>query len=417
MTVSQDEILRVKNLTYEINGKKIVDGINFSVDRGEFVGLIGPNGAGKTTLMKVIDNLLKSTSGNVMLNRALIRSLHPKAIARSISYMPQDSDIGFGFPVLDVVLFGRFPYQRRLRRETQEDLEIARRMLAYVGLEGFEERLVGALSAGEKQLVFFAKILVQETDLLLLDEPTSNLDIKHQDQIFSMASELTREKRAVVAAVHNLNVAAKYCSRLILLKQGKLIADGPPSKVLQSSILDPVYEVRTATSVNTSTGSLTVSVIPRQPGRSGPRIHLIGGAGSAVNLTRDFFRSGYTITGGIGHAYDSDEKLWSSLEINTNSVPAFSRISEEDVEKARRFVEDADLTILCSFPIGPGNVGNLRLARFARKLVILESGSSETTRNFFTEEAESIFLDLVKAAPVVSYGELLEKVNSGVIFS
>lgn len=416
MTTKRTEIVEVENLKYEINSKSIIDGISLSVDRGEFVGLIGPNGSGKTTLMRLIDNIISATSGQVRLNRTLLKNLDPKRIAQSVAYMPQDSDIGFDFPVIDLVLFGRYPYQARLKRETQEDMEIARRMLAYVGLGGFDQRLVSELSGGEKQLVFFAKILAQEADLLLLDEPTSNLDIKHQDQIFSMASELTREKKAVIAAVHNLNVAAKYCSRLILLKDGKLVADGSPAAVLRSDILDPVYEVRTSTSINISTGSLSVSVIPRQRGEYGHRIHIIGGAGSAINLTRDLFRSGCQITGGIGHAYDSDEKLWKSLDIVSYTVPAFSKISEGDIEKARRLVEDADLTILCSFPVGTGNVGNLKLAQHARRLVVLEGGVSETQRDFFSNEAQDLFTELERTTPLMTYTELLTKIRSGAIF-
>ena len=132
----------------------------------------------------------------------------------------------FAIPVLDLVLMGRYPHRGRLERERDSDLDKARRALSYVGLSGFEDRYFNELSGGERQLAMFARVLAQDTQLLLLDEPTSNLDIRHQDLFFSMALELTREGRAVVACVHDLDVASQYCSRLVLLNRGRVAAEG-----------------------------------------------------------------------------------------------------------------------------------------------------------------------------------------------
>jgi iron complex transport system ATP-binding protein len=264
-------------------------------------------------------------------------------------------------------------------------------MLSYVGLPGVEGREFSGLSGGERQLVLFARALVQETEALLLDEPSSSLDIRHEDRIFSMSQELAREGRAVVASVHNLSVAAQYCSRLVLLERGRIARDGRPEQVLRSEILDTVYGVRTMVSPSLATGGLTVSVMPRGPGAQGIRVHLIGGAGSAVNLTRELFRLGCSITGGIAHEYDSDEKLWRSLGIRCTTVGAFSRITDEQIREAASFVEEADLTILCSFPVGVGNLGNLKLASRARRLVVLKTGPEGAQRTFFSEEGKALF--------------------------
>ena len=407
-----ESLLDVRGVSYTVNGKLILDEVSLTIGRGEFVGLIGPNGAGKTTLLRIMEGISRPTLGDVQVGGLLLGRLGPKQRARMVSFMPQDSVFGFGFPVIDVLLFGRYPHSAKLRRQGQDDLEIARRMLSYVGLAGFEDRPIGELSGGERQLALFAKILVQETDLLLLDEPSANLDIRHQDQIFSMTSELAREKRAAVAAVHNLNIAAAYCTRLILMDGGRVAADGRPEEVLQPRILDDVYRVRTATSIDRSTGALTVSVAPRKWTDAGPRVHLIGGAGSAVNLTRELYRRGCRLSGGIVHEHDSDEILWKNLEIQSYTIPAFSRISDEDIAKARSMVETADVTVLCSFPVGTANVGNLRLARDARRLYIVDSTEEEIPRSFFSAEAEELFGELAATTPIVGYGEIVEQLGA-----
>jgi iron complex transport system ATP-binding protein len=392
---------------FEAGGRRIIDGVGLRVRRGELVGVIGPNGAGKTTLMRLVCGLLTPAAGSVRLAGVPLAGMPHRERARRVAFMSQEIPREVGYPVRDVVLMGRYAYLGRFERESAGDLERARRMLSYVGLAGFEGRNFGELSGGERQLVLFARVLVQETALIVLDEPSSHLDIRHQDRIFSMAQELAVEKMAVVASVHNLNVASHYCSRLVLLDQGTVAAEGAPGEVITPEVLDRVYDVRTLVSRNTATGSLQVSVIPTRARAVGIRIHLIGGAGSAVNLTRELHRLGCTLSGGIAHGYDSDETLWRNLGLPCSAVGAFSRIGEADVEKAIPLVREAELTVLCPFPIGPGNLGNLALARFARRLVILEPGPGDVPRSFFSDEARAAFEDLAKGAERSSQEALL----------
>jgi iron complex transport system ATP-binding protein len=413
-----ENLIETRGITYSVAEKRIIDRISISVKRGEFVGLVGPNGAGKTTLLRLLIGVLPPTGGEILLEDRRLQEFRLRERARRVAYLSQETTTVFPYPVLDILLMGRYPFLGRFRRESESDLEKARRALAYVGLRGFEERYFNELSGGERQLVLFAKILVQETELLLLDEPTSNLDIKHQDQFFSMAFELTREKKAVVAAVHNLNIASQYCSRLILLHRGRVATEGKPEEVLRSDWLDPVYETKTVVTRNTSTGALVVDVAPRtRAGRQPmPLIHIIGGAGSAINLTRELVRRGYRISGGIAHEYDADQKLWQTLEIPSLVTGAFSHITEKDLEKAYPMVEEADLTVLCSFPIGPGNEGNLELAGHARRLVILEAGPREEPRLFFSPSARSDFSALAAKSEQMDYGRLCELLESGELF-
>jgi iron complex transport system ATP-binding protein len=396
-------------LGLKIGGATIVNDIDLSVNRGELVGVIGPNGAGKTTLLRLLAGLLVPSQGAVYLDGRNLALMDARSRARRLAFMSQETAQSFPFTVMEILLMGRYPHLARFERESAEDHERARRTLSYVGLFGLENRRFGELSGGERQLVFFAKALVQDTETLVLDEPTSNLDIGHQDRIFSMAQELAGEKRAVLTSVHNLGVAAQYCSRLLLLEKGSVAADGRPDEVLRSEILDRVYGVRTLVSPSMATGSLTVTVLPWQAGATGARVHLIGGAGSAVNLTRELHRLGYVLSGGIAHEHDSDERLWRNLGIDCARVGAFSRIGDEEVLKAAQLVESADITVLCSFPVGPGNLGNLNLAARARRLIVLATGPGDVARSFFSREGKGLFEDLCRKARVLAYEELISE--------
>ncbi|HTP57947.1 MAG TPA: ABC transporter ATP-binding protein, partial [Spirochaetia bacterium] len=381
--------------------------VDISVGRGELVAVIGPNGAGKTTLLRVIAGGLRPTTGLVRLCGRPLEGMSARERARRVAFMSQDSSPAPAFTVMEVLLMGRYPYLGKFEAESASDREKARAALNAVGLSGFEDRTMGRLSGGERQLVLFARILVQDTGILVLDEPTSSLDIGHQDRIFSMAQDIARSGRSVIASVHNLSVAAEYCTRLVLLENGTVAASGPAEEVLRPELLDRVYGVRTLVTPSSATGSLAVTVVPGRPAGRPVRVHLIGGAGSAVNLTRMLYRLGFRLSGGIAHEYDSDEKLWRSLGVPIESVGAFTRIGGDDVSRASRLVEEADVTILCSFPIGAGNVGNLRLAGHARRLVIVESGPGLAEREFFSSEAREVFTELCARATRAGQQEIL----------
>lgn len=404
-------LLITRGLGWKIGGATIVENIDLSVDRGELVGVIGPNGAGKTTLLRLIAGLLVPSEGTVRLDGRDLAAMDARSRARKLAFMSQDTAQTFPYTVMEILLTGRYPHLGRFEQESADDRERARRTLSYVGLAGLEDRGFGELSGGERQLVLFAKALVQDTETLVLDEPSSNLDIRHQDRIFSMAQELAGEKRAVLTSVHNLGVAAQYCSRLILLEKGRVAADGRPEEVLRGEILDRVYGIRTLVSPSMATGSLTVTVLPSKTGVNGARVHIIGGAGSAVNLTRELHRLGYTLTGGIAHEHDSDERLWRNLGIDCTRVGAFSRIGDAEVMSAARLLESADFTVLCSFPVGPGNLGNLRLAARARRLFVLASGPGDVPRSFFSPEGRTLFEELCRNARVLPYDELIAELG------
>jgi iron complex transport system ATP-binding protein len=407
VSVGRGALLSARGLSWKAGETTIIDGIDLDLERGELVGVIGPNGAGKTTLLRLLAGLLDPAAGTVLLDGRPLAATDARARARRLAFMSQDTTQSFPFTVMETLLMGRYPHLGRFALESGDDRERAIRTLSYVGLAGLEERDFSQLSGGERQLVLFARTLVQESDALVLDEPSASLDIRHQDRIFSMAQELAREGRAVISSVHNLAVAAEYCSRLVLLSRGQIAAEGRPEEVLRTDILDRVYQVRTLVSPSAATGSLTVTVIPGRISGNGVRVHLVGGAGSAVNLTRELYRLGFSLTGGIAHEHDSDEVLWRNLGIPCRSVGAFSRIGDAEVSGAAPLVEAADVTVLCSFPVGTGNLGNLRLAARARRLLVLRPGPADLPRSFFSPEGKALFDEICGTARISGYEEIL----------
>ncbi|NOY09150.1 MAG: ABC transporter ATP-binding protein [Spirochaetes bacterium] len=407
--------LSVKNLSYSIGKKSIIKSLSLEENSGELIGLIGPNGSGKTTLIKLLSGIIKASSGSVYYNGKSLESLKDRERARLIGYMPQENNYIFHLKVLEVVLFGRYPYKTRMERFNRDDTVKARRMLSYVGLSGYEDRYFDTLSGGEKQLVVFAKVLAQEAKCFFLDEPASNLDISHQEKLFSMASELSRENKIVITAIHNLNIASQYCDRLILIENGSVVKEGNAADVLTTEIISGVYKVNTSVSINTSTGARVISVVRLPAKKKRFTLHLIGGAGSAVNLTRELLRIGVEISGGIAHRYDSDLLLWDAAGIVSYSIPPFSRIKDSDIESAKELVKKADITVLCSFPLGMGNYKNLSLAAEADKLIIVENTEKELQREFFCPEAEKIYKDILCHAVLMKPDKLIDSIREGTV--
>jgi iron complex transport system ATP-binding protein len=409
----QEPVVKITNLGFTVSGSRILRGVDLEVREGEFLGIIGPNGAGKTTLLRLLLGIYTPSEGTVKMMGKSLTEMNGRERAKICSYLSQDVITTFPYPVIDIILMGRYPYRTRFSAEKEQDLEIARRALSYVGMSHLEDRYFNELSGGERQLVLFAKVLAQESRILVLDEPTSNLDIKHQDQFFSMALELTGEKKAVLAAVHNLDIASQYCSRLLLLEEGRIAAEGRPEEVLKSDILDRVYRTETIVSRNASTGSLVVNVMPSIRKKRHGKIHLIGGAGSAVNLTRELLRLGYTVTGGIAHQYDADTELWNNLGIPHGTVSPFAAITEKEVKEYAHFVKEADLTVLCEFPLGPGNLANLELAERAEGCVILTGTPAQQGRAFYVPEGKERFEELSGTCKVMDYREFLNSMEKG----
>jgi len=236
------DILVVENIVSGYADKDVVNGVSFSVKRGEFFGIIGPNGAGKSTLLRTVSRVIHPRMGSVSVDGKDIFRMPLGDFSRSVAFVSQDTNIAFPFSVLDIVLMGRFPYLKLFQNETERDLEVVGRALGYTDCYEFMQRPIDQLSSGERQRVFIAKALAQEPKLILLDEPTSHLDISHQVQILDILKDLSEKQGiSIVSVFHDLNLASEYCDRLLLLEAGRIAALGTPKEVLDYKVIERTY--------------------------------------------------------------------------------------------------------------------------------------------------------------------------------
>ena len=250
--------LEVSGLSYRTGGATLLRGVSFAAGPGEFVGVVGPNGAGKSTLLRTIAGLLRPSEGRVAVG-GFEPTRERAAVARQLAFIPQSLPDTHGFTALEIVLTGRNPHLGRLEFEGPRDVEIALRCMERTGTAQFANRDAATLSGGELQRVFVARALAQEPRVLILDEPTANLDVRHQFEVFAILAGLAKDGVNVVAAVHDLQLAARSCSRLLLMQDGQVVADGPPEEVLTAENIARAFGVRATVFQAPEAGELTVN--------------------------------------------------------------------------------------------------------------------------------------------------------------
>ncbi len=243
----------------------LLRGITLRLRAGELVALVGPNGAGKTTLLRVLGGSVQPTAGRVLLRMAPLRSLPTRQRARILGQVPQAADLSSEFDCLQVALMGRYPHLGRFRREGGRDWDIARASLREVELSHCERHRVGTLSAGERQRLLFARARCQEAPVLLCDEPTANLDLRHRAVLMDALRAFAATGGAVVAAIHDLDLAARYCQRMVLVAGGSVAAEGSPEDVLSPERLRRYFGVLAEIHRDPATGSVRVSVLGPAP--------------------------------------------------------------------------------------------------------------------------------------------------------
>lgn len=233
----------VNNLSFQYDEKKVLQNLTVQINTDEFFGIIGPNGAGKTTLLRLIAGLLKYNSGNIKIFDEPLNTIPINRRAQLISYVPQENYFYFDFTVLDVVLFGRHPYLKAMERPKKHDFDKAIEALKFTDAFELKDRNIMELSSGERQRVILARALTSEPKILLLDEPTSYLDMTHQVEIIAILKRLNREGITIVILSHDINLTSLVCKRLLLLSEGKMIACDVPEKIINSEIIKQVYKI------------------------------------------------------------------------------------------------------------------------------------------------------------------------------
>ena len=345
-------MIAVEDVSVELGGVTVLEDVSLSVEAGQFLALVGPNGVGKTTLLRTCNGVLSPDAGTVRLDDRAVSSLSARELGRRVATVPQETTLPFEFDVEDVVAMGRTPHRSRFRTADATDREAVAAALERTRTADLADRPVTELSGGQRQRVALARALAQETPALLLDEPTASLDVDHQVRTLSMARGLAEEGRAVVAAIHDLGLAARFCDRVALLSEGRLLATGTPEEVLTAGRIESVFDVRAAVSTNPATGTRTVTPLSDAP-PDGPRVHVVGGGERTARVIGRLAEGGAEVTAGVLPADDIAAATAETLAREVVTAPPFEAVPADRRRAAAELLAAADAAVVAGPLAGP----------------------------------------------------------------
>jgi iron complex transport system ATP-binding protein len=402
--------VRVTNLGVRFGARVALHDLGLEIPQGQFVALTGPNGSGKTTLIRSLLGFLVPDVGSVELFGTPVERLSFRERARQVAWVPQEEVLRDDVPLRQYVLYGRYPYLRPLDRETTADLALAQRVLAEVGLAERANDGILSISGGERQRAILARALAQETPLLLLDEPTSHLDIGHQLDLLSRVRTLSRHGSVtVLAALHDLNLAARYADRIVVLSRGRRVADGAPRDVLSEDLLARVWGVAAELAVDARSGlpyllprSLITETPPAPSSLSAGPVHVVGGGGAAAPLLRALTDAGYRVTAGALHLLDTDAETADSLGVVAAIEAPFAPLGPDVRARHRVLLGEARVIVVAPFAVGPSNLANLEdVIPFARTTPVILQAPAPGARLDFAGGAALRVRDALEAVGAV----------------
>ena len=401
----------VDGVTVRLGDTDVLKDLSCSIPDGRFVGLVGPNGAGKTTLLRTIAATLSPETGTVRIGGEDVHSLSSKAASRLVATVPQDTSVSFDFDVRDVVSMGRNPHLSRFRGPGEIDRAYVERALARTETAKFADRPINEVSGGERQRVLLARALAQDAPVLLLDEPIASLDVHHQVRTLELVGDLVEEGKTVVAAIHDLNLAAHFCDELVLLADGEIVATGSPAEVLTADNLERTFGTRAVVSSHPVTGSVYVTALPeRGHGSRDERVHVIGGGGTAARLLYLLSAAGFEVSAGPLNEGDSDLESARLLGLETVVEGPFAPIGEDASDEATALAREADVTVVADVEFGPGNLPCLDVAGESDRLILVEERPF-ADRNYAGERARNRYEELRQDATVTTPDDLLGAVT------
>ncbi|RQG96991.1 heme ABC transporter ATP-binding protein [Natrarchaeobius chitinivorans] len=393
--------IAVRDVSLSFGDLRVLEDVSLTVSPGEFVGLVGPNGAGKTTLLRSISGAFEPSSGTIEIGGTDVHDVSSRASSRFVAVVPQDTSLSFSFPVRDVVEMGRHPHRSRFSSPTVDDRDAVERALERTRTTDLADRPIDEVSGGQRQRVVLARAVAQATPVLLLDEPTASLDINHQIETLELVRELVDDGRTVVAAIHDLDLAARYCDRLVLLADGTVHSDGPPQSVLTRETIAETFEANAAVTPNPVTGTPTVTALSdRTPfagadseigsGRAdgGDRfaafpVHVIGSGTAAAGVLERLERAGVDVSVGPVPAGGVAEEAARRLEVDYLAVEPFEPISSDVRAAVDARIRNADVTVVVGSALPAVGPDDLESLESASSLVVVEpeSGGSRTDEN------------------------------------
>ena len=361
-----------EDVSVRFGDRSAVHRLSLGVSAGELLAVVGPNGSGKSSLLRAAIGLVPPSGGVVRLadGRSTGR-LSARERAVQLAWMPQEEPSGENVSVGEYVAYGRYAHESRWVGPTAADRAAVRSALVEVDLAGAVDRGVRELSGGERQRARLARALAQEAPVVLLDEPTAHLDIGHQLDVLARVRAVARRGgRAVVVALHDLNLASRFSDRLAVLAHGRLVAEGLPRDVLSAELLQRVWGVVAEVRVDRSTG--LPFLLPRLPApggegpaarNRGPRVHVVGGGGSASALLARLYDEGFDLTAGVLPLFDSDAVRAEELGIPAAVELPFVPVGSEALDRLDRLLASARAIVVAPFPVGPTNLANLLALR------------------------------------------------------
>ncbi|WP_222919016.1 ATP-binding cassette domain-containing protein [Natrinema sp. SYSU A 869] len=374
-TATEPVTITVDDCSLSFGDLSVLEDVSLTIEPGEFVGFVGPNGAGKTTLLRLISGALEPDSGTVAIDDVDIHNISSRASSRLVSVVPQDTTLSFSFPVRDVVEMGRHPHRSRFSSPTPEDHDAVKRALKRTRTADLADRPIDEVSGGQRQRVVLARAIAQATPVMLLDEPTASLDINHQVETLELVRELVDGGRTIVAAIHDLDLAARYCDRLVVLADGVVSRDGPPSEVLTGDALADSFEANAVVTPNPVTGTETVTAFAadRQATPLPDRVHVLGTGTAAAGVVARLAAAGLEVTLGPVSRGDAAAETARSIGVDTVETEPFAQLSSTERQSVASLIRDADATILADFVVGSGNQSLLETLDETDALVLVET--------------------------------------------
>lgn len=407
-------ILSVRDLSFSYNQRKVLNNISFEVKEGDFISILGPNGAGKSTLVNIISKVLRDYEGRIEIRGKDVRGLSSRDIAKIVGVVPQYTNPGFSFTVAEMVMMGRHAHISRFEVVKKEDFAAVNEAMVKAKILPFEKRKFTELSGGEKQRVVIAQVLAQDSSILLLDEPTSHLDINFQIEFINLFLDLNqKEDKTVIGVFHDINLALQSGGKIMLLKEGSVFGFGSGEEIVSRANIKNVFGSDVFVGRNPVTGKLYVSPIfsPEvdwsiisKPGSKNLKIHIIGGGGAASPVINLLHNSGYRVSCGVINALDTDLDTAQILEIPYVTEAPFSPISPDSQNRNLEFIRLSDAVILPSVEFGPGNFLNLVSVKEAAsmgKKVIVVNYKNINERDHTGGEAEKLYKEIVGQGAVV----------------
>jgi iron complex transport system ATP-binding protein len=397
--------IEIKNLNFSYDKIKIIDSFSMTVKDGEFIALLGPNGVGKSTLFNIISGILPFTEGSVTIFGKNINKMKYKERANLIAVVPQETSSNFNFKNIDIVLMSRACKKSQFANEDMQDYDIALNAMKLTKTEDIAYRGYMEISGGEKQRVIIAQAIAQDTKILLLDEPTSNLDINFQIEIMQLILQISKKQHLTVVGVfHDINLAAQYADRIILIKNGKIFADGTPADILNCKNIFDVYGAHVIVGKNPFTNKVFITPhynshydltsIPEKR----KKIHIIAGGGSGSYLFNILQSEGHIITTCILSSIDTDAKVAKQLGIRLVLEDPHITLREENIRLNEDLISECDVVIVARVDFGEENYCNLESVKKAlelNKCVYFIDGKNFFQRDFTNGRATAFFKKLL----------------------